>query len=113
MPLFSVIKLDDSLPYRVETNLITLLNAKMAPLPNWWDVGRTIGIPESDLYKIKAEEDREGGSPARVLLRYLCTMEKVPSLKELIQVIHSELGRHDICKAIGGFYQSQNTVNTP
>ena len=60
-----------------------------APLQNWWEVGRTIKIPDSDLDTIKIEENREGGSPTKLLLSYLSAMEKVLSLKEFVQVIYS------------------------
>lgn len=101
-------KLGD-LPFQVENKLIKMLDAKKPLLPNWWHVGRVYETEDLDI--IKREEDREGGSPTKSLLSCISIMEKVPSLKEFMQVIHSELGRHDICRAIAGFYQNQNSAS--
>lgn len=108
-PFFSDIKLD-KLPYQVADKLIEMLDGKKPPIKNWWDVARRIEIPESELYKIKREEEREAGSPTTQLLSYLSAVERVLSLKEFVQFIHS-LKRHDICRTIAEFYQNQNSTD--
>lgn len=100
----------DKLPYQVEDKLIEMLDGKKPPIKNWWDVARRIEIPESELYKIKREEEREAGSPTTQLLSYLSAVERVLSLKEFVQFIHS-LKRHDICRTIAEFYQNQNSTD--
>lgn len=87
-----------------------MLDGKKPPIKNWWDVARRIEIPESELYKIKREEEREAGSPTTQLLSYLSAVERVLSLKEFVQFIHS-LKRHDICRTIAEFYQNQNSTD--
>ena len=99
---FAEIKIDN-LPYDVEDVLVKMLDAVRPRTKHWWDVGRKIGIPTSDLEIVKREDYREGGSPTTTLIRILSTQENVLSLRTFVETIHN-LGRHDICNAICELY---------
>lgn len=93
---------------KVEDILIENLDVSRRCVKNWWNVGRMLGIPDSKLQTMKQEQNREGGSPTKCLLGYLSTLENVLSLRKFVETTH-KLERHDICRAIYEFYQSQET----
>lgn len=99
----------DNIPYEVEDH-IKALDANLPPSKNWWDVGRKIGVPVTQLELIKREDSREGGSPTTHLLSTLRTWENVVSLRRFVQVLH-DLERHDIANPILDFYKSQSSNN--
>ena len=105
---FSGVKIDN-FPYDVEDKLAKKLDAKRPGTKNWWDVGRKIGMTDSDLESAKREYDREGGSPTRCLIGIISTWHNVLSLRKFVETIH-KLERHDICNAICEFYQSESST---
>lgn len=109
MFLFLGMKIDNIEPYQVEVILTDNLDINQRCVRNWWDVGRTLGIPVSELRIVKQEYSREGGSPTKCLLGILSTSGKVVSLRTFVETTH-KLNRHDICKAIYEVYKSQETA---
>ena len=101
-------KIDNIEPYQVEVILINNLDITQRCVKNWWDVGRMLGIPDSELRFVKQEYNREGGSPTKCLLGILST-RNVVSLRTFVETTH-KLNRHDICKAIYEVYKSQETT---
>lgn len=107
--LFLGIKINDIKPYQVEVILTETLDINRPCVKNWWDVGRTLGISDSELQIVKQEYYREGGSPTKCLLGKLSTLGNVVSLRTFVETTH-KLNRHDICKAIYEVYKSQETA---
>ena len=101
-------KIDNIEPYQVEVILTDSLDVTQRCVKNWWDVGRTLGIPVSELRSVKQEYKREDGSPTKCLLEILRT-RNVVSLRTFVETTH-KLNRHDICKAIYEVYKSQETT---
>lgn len=49
-----------------------------------------LGITVQELENVKQEENREGGSPTRVLLGILSTWSDLFSLKKFMETIHAQ-----------------------
>lgn len=105
--LFLEMKIN-SIHCQVEDILIEKLDVSRHCVKNWWNVGRMLGVSDSKLQNMKQEQNREGGSPTKCLLGYLSTLENELSLRKFVETTH-KLERHDICRAIYEFYQSQET----
>ena len=102
-------KINNIEPYQVEVILTHKLDVNRPCHRNWWDVGRMLGISDSELQILKQEYNREGGSPTKCLLGVLSTSENVIFLRTFVETTH-KLNRHDICNAVYEVYQSQETT---
>lgn len=96
----------DAIDYDVELIIVSGLDENKAQAKNWYDVGWKLGLSRSDLNHIKREDLRQEGSPTKVLIDKLSTLQSVVTVRCFVYALHY-LGRHDIVNPIFDFYRNQ------
>ena len=102
-------KIDD-IDYEVELIIVSGLDENKARAKNWYDVGRKLGLSRSVLNHIKREDLRQEGSPTKVLIDKLSTLQSVVTVRCFVHALHY-LGRHDIVNPIFEFYRNQELTS--
>ena len=98
-------------PPNMFEKVIRALDAGKSPVKTWYDFGRKLGIPVSDLDMGGREDLREGGRPSKVLLSMLGTWENVVSLRTFVQVLR-DIGRGEIVRMLFDYYDNGKQIDS-